>query len=129
VINRAQTRHFWLASFFFPPFVVAMQTSALGQGYATISVKQSSSSLTGTVRAGISGEIVKKVSVAVCDKTFHECSDITSTDHQGHFSIARNKNQKLYYLRFSLYGMDPEEVTVTLRRGAGPLNIKMIVAT
>jgi hypothetical protein len=108
---------------------LTLQQYAYGQGCATISVKQSSSSLGGTVRAGVSDEILDKVSVAVCDKAFHECSVTTSTDKFGRFSIASRKNQKIYYLRFSLYGMDPEQVVVTMKRGAGPLDIKMIVAT
>jgi len=106
----------------------ASQPNALGQGYATVSVKQYSSSLNGTVSAG-DGETLEKVSVAVCDKGFHECSETTLTDKAGSFSVARQKNQRVYYLRFSLAGMDPMEAVVTLKRGSGPLNIKMIVAT
>ncbi len=108
--------------------VAASRTYAYGQGYATIMVKQVSSSLSGTVRAP-DGEALDKVSVAICEQGFNHCSKVATTDGSGRFSLVRQKDQKTYYLQFLLDGMDPEYVTVTLKRGAGPLDVKLIVAT
>lgn len=107
---------------------LAAQTSVLGLGNETVMLKQSSSSLKGVVTDS-NGEVLEKVSVAFCEKGFHECSEVTATDKSGRFAITRQGSQRVYFLKFSLDGMDPEAVTVTLKRSAGPLNIKMIIAT
>jgi hypothetical protein len=74
-------------------------------------------------------QAISGVAVERCDAKFVTCKEETTTDVRGHFSIASvGEPQGVYYLRFSLQGLNEHRVTVTVNSKAKPIALQMGIA-
>jgi hypothetical protein len=108
--------------------LLAMSASCFGQT-KTVDTQQRAENLSGSVYsedAGGARQAMGDVIVAECTRGFKSCMMMSKTDEQGRFSIASEQNTRVHYLQFLSPGFSESQVTVTLAKNGGKLNVRLV---
>ena len=88
-----------------------------------------SRALAGHVDVGITKVPAKGVTGEMCSPDWKTILASTKTDETGHFSLERPRTGKLFYVKLSAPGVNPNQLRVCLKKGAPELTIHLDIAT
>lgn len=108
--------------------LLVTSSACFGQANLTVDTRQRAENLSGAVYSEADGTRngLADVIVAECMPGFKNCKMVVKTDEQGHFSVPSEFNTRVHYLQFLSPGFRESQVTVTLAKNGGELNVLLV---